>query len=413
MKIALLSDFHLGFGKGTERFEESFENAKSALELAISQKPDCILLLGDIFDSEIPDQETWHNAFKVFLPIKQTKGSCSIKRVKDGKQEKIPCIHIPVIAIHGTHEYRGKNYRNAVEVLESADFLVHLHAATAVVERGGEKIAVHGLSGVPEKHALAVLKLWNPKPVQGAVNVLLLHQSIKEFLPFDDEMIASISLADLPKGFDLIANGHLHWNDLQETGAGKFLLTGSTIITQMKKLEAEKPKCIELFDTETKKICFLELPGQRKMFYNKIKFEKANQDAIEKELSKRIELILANTFEKKPLVRFKLAGSLAKGISNSDVSLAEFEKKFSEKAILSISKNFDSESFKTRLAELRSAQQEKKSLSEMSLELLEKHLDETEFGKNFSIHDLLELFESGENDKALELILLASQKRKI
>ena len=404
MKIALLSDFHLGFGKGTERFEESFENAKGALELAIAQKPDCILLLGDLFDSDIPNQETWHNAFKTFSQIKQTNSECTITRIKNEKKEKIEFSGIPLIAIHGTHEYRGKDFKNAVEVLESAGFLIHLHAGIVLIEKGNEKIAVHGLGGVPEKHALDALKHWNPMPVEGATNILLLHQSIKEFLPFNDEMIASISLSDLPKGFDLIADGHLHWNGIENLQNCKFLLTGSTIITQMKKLESENKKAIEIFDSKTKEISFLQLPNQRQMFYEKISFKDATQQQILETVDAKLSEFVSKATGRKPLIRLKLVGTLAKGISNPDIGLSGIEKSFSEKAILSLSRDFDSDSFKAKIAELREMQKSKKSISELGFDLLEKNLEEAGFGKTINARQLFDLLEQGENEKAMALL---------
>ncbi|MDD5148704.1 MAG: hypothetical protein PHH08_04540, partial [Candidatus ainarchaeum sp.] len=346
----------------------------------------------------------WHNAFRTFSPIKQTNSGCGITRIKNEKKEKIEFSGIPLIAIHSTHEYRGKDFKNAVEVLESAGFLLHLHAGIALIEKRSEKVAVHGLGGVPEKMALLALQQWNPKPVEGAANILLLHQSIKEFLPFDDEMIASISLSDLPKGFDLIADGHLHWNCVEQLQNCKFLLTGSTIITQMKKLESENKKAVSIFDTETKEIAFLPLPVQRKMFYEKIKFENASQQQVLETAESKLSGFVSETGASKPLIRLKLTGSLAKGISNSDINLAGTEKKFSEKAILSISKEFDSESFKTKIAELREMQKNKKSISEIGLDLLEKNLEEAGFGKEINARQLLELLEKGENEKALALL---------
>jgi DNA repair exonuclease SbcCD nuclease subunit len=404
MKIVLLSDFHLGFGKGTERFEESFQNAKSALELAIAQKPDCILLLGDVFDSEIPSQETWHQAFKVFAPIKKTFSCCKLTRTKGEKKELIECESIPIIAIHGTHEYRGKDFRNTVEVLESAGFLIHLHAAVALIENNSEIAAVHGLGGVPEKFAREALSQWKPQPIEGAANILILHQSIKEFLPFDDEMIASISLSDLPKGFDLIADGHLHWNGIEKLQNGKFLLTGSTIITQMKKLESKNKKSISIFDSKTKEIAFLPLSFQRKMFYEKIEFKNANQQEIIEIAQSKLFEFLAEPSAMKPLVRLKLCGTLAKGLLSSDINLSEIGKNFSEKAILSISKEFESDSFKTKISQLREMQKNKKSISEIGLELLEKNLEEAGFGKTINARQLFELLAQGENEKALALL---------
>jgi len=217
-------------------------------------------------------------------------------------------------------------------------------------------------------------------------------------------MIASISLSDLPKGFDLIADGHLHWNGIEKLQGCKFLLTGSTIITQMKKLESENKKSISIFDSKTKEIEFLPLPVQRKMFYEKIKFENATQQQIIGAIEAKLSEFVFEKTSLKPLVRLKLCGSLAKGIANSDINLAETEKKFSEKAILSISREFESESFKTKIAQLREMQKTKKSISELGFELLEKNLEETGFGKEINARQLLELLEQGENEKAIALL---------
>ena len=50
----------------------------------------------------------------------------------------------------------------------------------------------HG--GEPEKKALDALNSLSPKPEHGAKNIFVMHQSIKDFLPVDDEMVATISL---------------------------------------------------------------------------------------------------------------------------------------------------------------------------------------------------------------------------
>ena len=137
MKVAIFSDTHLGFGLGTKRSNESFENAKSAIQLCIEEKPDLILIPGDIFDSDIPTQETWHHTFPLFNLIKQQKNNSEItlKKVTSETEETFSPTHVPVIAIHGTHEYRGKNFKNALQVLEAAGFLLCIHANYVEVKR--------------------------------------------------------------------------------------------------------------------------------------------------------------------------------------------------------------------------------------------------------------------------------------
>ena len=272
MKLAIISDTHLGFGYGSEREQESFENAKQAFELAISNSADAILFAGDFFDSDIPSQETWHRTFELLKCLQNSKSGISEIKIRDreGNGRIARQKGLPIIAIHGTHEFRGKGYKNALEVLESAGFIVYIHASKAVIESAGEKLLVHGLGGVPEKKALDALKAWAPEAEKNAHNILIFHQSLKEYLPFaaDDEMSVTLSLDDLPKGFDLIVDGHFHLkNETTLANGTKFAIPGSTIITQMKDLESKTPKGIYIYDTQTRALNFLQIPKQRKLFY--------------------------------------------------------------------------------------------------------------------------------------------------
>ncbi|MFH1240294.1 MAG: DNA repair exonuclease [Candidatus Diapherotrites archaeon] len=403
MKIAVFTDTHLGFGKGTERFEESFENTKNALSLALSQKPDLIIHAGDFFDTQIPDQETWEKTFKILSEIKNSQGTFILKRTKNSETKEITLNHIPLIAIHGTHEYRSKDFCNALDVLESAGFIIHLHAEYIVLEKNSEKVAIHGLGGVPEKMALNALKIWNPQPVKDAKNILMLHQSIKEFLPFEDEMIATIGIENLPKNFDLIINGHLHWtSEISEHGI-EFLMPGSTITTQMKNLESEKPKGIYVIDTQMMSKEFMSLPNQRKLYYYSEKLDNATPEQANEIFETKISEFLSNNDSMKPLIRVKIKGKLAKGYAPSDIKITEIKEKFKDKAILSISTDFSTMSFKKSMAELRELQKSKKSISVLGLELLGKNLSQTDFGNELDYERIFELLEAGENEKVIEM----------
>ncbi len=403
MKLAIFSDTHLGYGCGTEREQESFENAEKALKICLEQGADCILLPGDVFDSAVPSQEEWRETFRIFSEAKSHPSNMGVRRIKNGQSESLKVKHIPIIAIHGTHEFRGKRFANALEVMEKAGFLFYLHAGCIELEKDGEKIAIHGLGGVPEKKALDVLKAFNPQPVEGRKNILVLHQSIKELLPFDDEMIASIGFSDLPGGFDLIVNGHFHWLLEQDLGEKKFFIPGSTIITQMKKLECKKPKSVTVFDTKTMKASFFEIPEQRKMFYETINFENASAEQVKEKVKQALQKILENGFEKKPLIRLKLKGTLEKGVTSADIILDSVLQHFSGKAIVSVGKDFSSDSFKKKVEELRLLQKNRKSISSMGLELLEKNLLETRFEKNVDVRELFELLEAGKIEDAIKL----------
>lgn len=413
MKLAIMSDFHLGFDERDKRQNESFENAAKALEIAIKENVDAVLLAGDIFDSAIPAQEVLYRAMDIFSIVRGKEKKLCIRKIdKDGNERDIEIGGLPIIAIAGTHEYRGKDYKNVVEVLERAGFLVCLHASVAVLEKEREKLAIHGMSGVPEKKALDVLRAWSPKPRENYHNILMMHQSIKEYLPFEDEMIATISISDLPNDFDLVVNGHLHWANKEKIGQNIFLIPGSTIITQMKKLESEKEKGIYIYETQSKDLKFIPLPNQRKLFYHKVELKEASIEEAKKVVESVIESGLKEGNAAIPLIRIKLVGNLKKGVSVSDINFIEIEEKFKDKAILSISREFSAQSFRKKISELRELQKERKSVTALGIEILEKNLKETDFDTAFDARRMFDLLSEQRMDEATAMLLEEKKSRK-
>ncbi len=413
MKIAILSDFHLGFAARTEREQDAFLQAKQALELALKEKPDFLLVPGDIFNEDSPMPEAMHDFFEIFSQIKKVAPTVEVEVVeRNNAREKLSLQHLPVFAIHGTHEFRGKDHKNILSACKASGACVYLHAEKALVKKGKETVAVHGLGGVPEKIALAALQQWAPVPEKGAFNILVLHQSLKEFLPTDDEMNATISLDDLPQGFDLVVDGHLHWSNEKQLRNSLLLLPGSTVTTQMKQLESTKPKGFFLFDTETKKARFIEIQEQRKLYYEKIKFENATAEEVKKKAVEVLSAIAASEHALKPMVRLKLVGSLAKGYAVADCPLAAIEKEFSQKMILSLDHDFNVASLKKKIEELRALQKNKASIGSMGLEILEKNLAETNFGNAFDVRRVFALLAEGETEKVVELLSQRDKKEK-
>jgi DNA repair exonuclease SbcCD nuclease subunit len=418
MIVGIFSDTHLGFDSGDDRTKESFDRFHETMEFFIEKKVDVIIHAGDMFDNAVPTQETWLKTFEAFSKNKknniETKNSeqnenlfSKIKRVSLHGEEILSFQGIPFIAIHGTHEFRGKDFANAIDVLESAGHLIHIHGAYAEIEKQKEnnkgnenteieKIYIHGLGGVPEKHAKTVLGNYNPQPVKGHYNLLMLHQSFKEYLPFDDDATATLSLADLPNGFDLIIDGHLHWTAEENIEGKKFLLTGSTIFTQMKQLESKKEKGCFLLDTETKKIDFVPFKEQRPLFYKKISFENALPENVMLQANEFIKECSEKKTKIKPLVRLKLVGTLAKGFTQADIVINK-----SDNIILSVSKELESEQFAKRIEELKS--ENKKDVKALGMDLLEKKTKDA--GIEVETTRLFELLSIGENEKAIEVML--------
>ncbi|MFZ3077339.1 MAG: DNA repair exonuclease, partial [Candidatus Aenigmatarchaeota archaeon] len=213
MKISIFSDCHCGYNYGEERGEDSFVALNEAIERSLDS--DLILIAGDLFDSRIPKQEVFARTAKILSLAQSKKSRAQFIEIKNKEKHEVSPLAfrgVPIVAIHGTHERRSRQMVNPVQALEHAGLLIHLHCATALFEVGGKKVAVHGMSGVPERFAKEILQQWNPKPVENAVNILMIHQSIEPYIYSPLEPIM-LKLEDLPDGFDLYVLGHIHWNE--------------------------------------------------------------------------------------------------------------------------------------------------------------------------------------------------------
>lgn len=407
MKIGIFSDTHFGFGEQTERENECFENGLSAFRVCFEQKVDAIVIAGDVFDESLPSPETLSRSLDVFLhALREQKSDVTVKVTGKDGEKNFDFSGIPVIAIHGNHDARSIGKTNIMEVFSKSGFLAYLCPGKAVIQKGAETVCIFGLSAVPEKKARDVLRLWNPKPSQGYCNLLVLHQSFTEYLPFYGESIASLSLDDLPKGFDVIVNGHLHWTDTQKIGGSVFVLAGSTIVTQMKKLEAERKKGIFVFDSEKKSLDFFEFSGQRRLFYYSLKFENAKrEDVVLAAMNAINESISKNDSSSKPLVRLVLGGSLALGVNSFDIDLRELIENTKTLAIVSVSKNFFSNSFKKKISDLRALQKSRQSVSSIGFEFLEKNLAQTDFNDAFDVKSVFDFLSENMLDEAAQIVL--------
>jgi len=308
--ISIASDFHLGYGYNTERENDCF----FVLEELLKEQSDLILFAGDLFDSRIPRLEVLSEAMHFLAKLKGMESKIRFIEC-DKKINKRAIQGIPFISIYGNHD-RRPNLINPVQSLEKAGLLINLHCQKIVFELNGEKIAIYGMSYVPEKYSKDVLSEWNPKPVPDAKNILLLHQNIDPFIYSDGDEV-NIKMSDLPKGFDLIVNGHIHWKNEVPLGNGKLILPGSTVQTQLNKKESEIRKGYFILDPELKfELKFKEIK-QRDFYY-----EKANTN-------EEVEKFLKNIPEKElnPIIKMQI-----KNTSKLDLNI--IEKKYKDKSIL-------------------------------------------------------------------------------
>ncbi len=417
MKLAVISDPHLGAKWGTPREEDSFEQFQEAIERSIDLGAQLILIPGDIFDTRIPKLEVWEKALRIFS-IPETRGRSDVKLAKtiDKPAEEISPLAfngVPVVALHGNHERRTKGLKNPVEALEAAGKLVHIHGASLIFDTPDGKVAIHGLSNVPDQHLLASILAWNPKPVAGAFNILVIHQSIGDFV-FSTEERPSLALEDLPRGFDLYICGHVHFRAETTLDGKKLILPGSTERTQLLLVEAQNPKGFYIFDIGKElKQQFIELKTPRDFLYEEMRFENIDIPELYSATKSKVEELLMRPLKnkaKKPIVRVRLVGTLSKTASKSEFDEYSIIEEFKDRAIVSIGKDaLVSPGLEDKLQLLRELKEKRLSLDEQAMGLLEDYLKDAEHVKAFNVRGLYELLVEERDEEALRQILSVVQ----
>ncbi len=403
MKIAIVSDMHIGY----ERFsEDAIAQAREALETA-SSMADAIIMPGDIFDKRAPKPEVIAQAINLFREISQKQWKAKVSEFRGRGARNFTSI--PVIGISGTHERTAFGKENPLSLLGLAGIIVDTSEATTIIEKDGEKVAVFGLGGISEERVKDALAELDPKPIPGMFNVFMFHQSTYELLPFSDEFIHN---EDLPKGFDLYVNGHIHSRVEMSVHGKPFLIPGSTVLTQLKEGEQEGKGFI-IYDTIRLSYEFIRIKS-RKMVFKELRFDGAKPSDIKDMCESAISAEIA-AWKDHPIIKLRLEGTMAAGFASADMSLHSLALKFGDSAIIDIDgsrlKNPDME---TEIEALRDNRIGSAPVKELGLQLLGSRLKEYGFPESIDYSALFSIL-SGDQKKekaiseASELISSQSQ----
>ncbi|MGC8662304.1 MAG: metallophosphoesterase family protein [Candidatus Micrarchaeia archaeon] len=380
MKIAILSDFHLGY----ERFyDDAYLQAQEAVAKA-SELADILVVPGDIFDNRSPKPEVLAQGINLFRSLHSKNWEAKVASF-DGPRKIF--TNLPIIAIPGTHERRSENAENAVGLLNLAGLLVDISEARAIIEKNGENVAIYGVGGISEERFRNFLKEKEIKPVENAFNIFVFHQSIYDLMPFDKNFIY---LEELPKGFDLYIDGHIHSKYEGVVHSMPFLIPGSTVLTQLKENEVEK-KGFYLFDTSSRKYEFIEI-NSREFFVVKVDVSGKSPSSAFSEAEKTVGEIVAS--HNMPVIRLVLTGEASSGFQQADFELFAISKKFEEKAIIEISKNIKDKATEAEIDSIRNRAIENLSIKDFGIGIFLQKLGENNYTLDINPSILFEILSS-------------------
>jgi DNA repair exonuclease SbcCD nuclease subunit len=406
MRIGISGDFHFGFNG------DAAPQARSALA-ELAKDCDAVICSGDLFDSRVPRQETLDEAIRIFSATAAEMRKAYSGKPDGNQDSKVEIGEIvggnrnaplgcpPIIAIHGTHERRSRGLVNPVQLLDSAKAFANAHGRKIEISKGAEKACIQGMGGVPEEFARAALKKMDFRPVAGALNIFVFHQSLDEAIPYGGDTLCA---ADLPDGFDLYVNGHIHWASEMREGGRRIIMAGSTVVTQMRAKEAA-PKTVAIFDTVSKKVEFRQIPT-RAFVLREIKFDRPmDPDEIIEIARAELSKIHAMTLDSEPLVKIKLSGNLAPGFLPSNVDVSPLLAQFGKKMRLFIDRDLESPELGKCADAVRQARGEGRGVRELALSLLLEALK----GKGVEIpiadlEEMIDLLSEGNAEGAANLM---------
>ncbi len=208
MKLAIIGDVHLGKAqKGlSEREEDIYNLFLRICERVIDEKAGIVCFLGDLFDSSHPPVK----AISIALNVFENFAKNNIKVILIAGNHDIPSIKTRMCPIELPKTKENIN-KNVIELSEKNPIFKFNENNNDVYICGVE---YHP----PEKKQSLVKALENISSSvslsnsnsEKNLNILLLHQGLKEFSPAEEE----ISQSDIPNVFDFVFVGHLHLRNI-------------------------------------------------------------------------------------------------------------------------------------------------------------------------------------------------------
>ncbi|MEG3224479.1 MAG: hypothetical protein BME94_02880 [Methanobacteriales archaeon Met13] len=284
MQFAHLADTHLGFRQyGLNARENDFYNVfHQIVDKIITERPDFVIHSGDLFESSKPPIRALLTVQNEFVRLKEAG--------------------IPVYAIAGNHDIvMRKNVIPPHKLYQDFGMkLIDLKTSNFV----HEDVLIAGMPYLSKSYSEIIKERLNDlEKLSKNYNksILLLHQSVDRYLPYDPE----ISISDIPPEFNYYAFGHIHERIIDDYGRGKLVYPGSTEIWRIDEVEGyqKNGKGFYLVDMDESdpSIQNIDLELPREIIKKRIEFFK-----MEKELKKLQNAL--NQLTKKPIIQLTIEG---------------------------------------------------------------------------------------------------------
>ncbi len=221
VKFAHIADAHLGYEQyhwswRVDDFKRVFEEA---IQKAVKEKVDFILIAGDLFQKSNPAPQIIKDVIEV-LTIPKKEG-------------------IPIFAIEGNHDKTIRDV-SIYDVLESLGLIYTVGLKKARVESKYQEsikissnwylvkgifrdIEIFGIKYMTR----AYLEKFLPYLGGNGNSILMLHQSIKEIADVSNIQGYELSLSELPKNHLYYALGHIHRFCMREVDGAPLVYPGS------------------------------------------------------------------------------------------------------------------------------------------------------------------------------------------
>lgn len=263
MQFVHLADTHLGFRQyGLIARENDFYNVfDDIIEKIISERPDFVLHSGDLFESSKPP-------IRALLTVQN-----GFTQLKDAG--------IPVYAIAGNHDIvMRKNVIPPHKLYQDFGLKLIDLINTNFIHKD---ILIAGVPYLSKSYSQIIKDSLSELSTLAETHkrsILLLHQSVDRYLPFDPE----IGIGDVPDNFNYYAFGHIHERIVDDFGNGKLAYPGSTEIWRIDEVAGYKKNgkgfyLVDL-DGDSPSIQKIDLKLPREVIKKRIQYFKLEEELL-------------------------------------------------------------------------------------------------------------------------------------